>query len=290
MLRQWQPASPSPALETPSTTLPSPRPPQDNTLGRICHWTGAGSDSYWTTAENWSEQILPTPQDQVRFDATSTKDIILNITPQIHQLTITADFTGTMSGWHELVVSENAVIAGGIIERSLLVGGNLIISGGQVNTYLSVGGDFTVAGGSIIWEGGEVKGQTTFQAGIVFFSSAYNHYYIFYGDVVQIHTIFAGKPAFYFRGQTLKRLCSGIELIELRDLSNSSELQIEGRLKVEGFFTNDGTVSIPAGSLLDISEVISFDNQGIISPEGQILYPSQVIYSHSRFNHGLLSK
>jgi hypothetical protein len=282
MLSHWQPASQSPIFDTPSTTRLSHRHPQDQVPPRrICYWIGAGSDSYWSTPENWSEDTLPTSLDAVVFDITSTKDVILNLTAPIYQLTITADYTGTITGWHELIVTENAMIAGGIIERSLQVGGNLTIIGGQVNSYLSIQGDFTVAGGSVTWEGGEVRGNTTFHSGILFFSDAYNRYYIFYGDVVQIHTILAGKPAFYFYGQTLQRLSTGLRSIELRDLSNSAQLQIEGRLKVEGFFTNDGTVIIPENTLLDASEAVSYDNQGTIIQKGQILYPSQLTFADS---------
>ena len=64
-----------------------------------CTWTGLGADDRWSTAANWSSNMVPTAIDSVLFDGTGTSDCSVDVPSQLAQFTIaslqvTSAYTG----------------------------------------------------------------------------------------------------------------------------------------------------------------------------------------------------
>jgi fibronectin-binding autotransporter adhesin len=110
-------------------------------------WSGAGTDGTcggntddgkkWSCALNWSDSIVPGPLDTVLFDATSTKDSIIDSAFQgtITTLTIGSGYTGTITQ-----------------QRSFNINGNYAQSAGTFagnNNNMTVVGTFTLNSGAI---------------------------------------------------------------------------------------------------------------------------------------------
>ncbi|MCE5267894.1 MAG: hypothetical protein LLG00_08410, partial [Planctomycetaceae bacterium] len=66
-------------------------PLEERQLLSVCHWTGGGGDSWWTTVENWAESQAPGPNDDVYFDSRGTPAITNNNIAglALHSVTIT---------------------------------------------------------------------------------------------------------------------------------------------------------------------------------------------------------
>lgn len=239
--------------------------------GNTRYWTGAGADKYWSNPLNWVGEAVPEAEDHVIFDSTGTKDVVLNIAPQIKSLTISPEYTGTLSGWQELVVSENILIQGGTVNLNLDAGGDITIENGTVNSYLSANGNFTVKNGTVAWEGGNINGNTCLSGGVVSFASNYNSYYIFYGNFIRAGGKTKGTPIFGFYGSNSQTFNAGSEGMTLRDLYNCCPLTLQGKVTLNGFFSNTGTLNLTAGAILDASAVYCYHNTGTILEIGTIL-------------------
>ncbi len=238
--------------------------------GTTRYWTGGGDNRKWSNPLNWSGEQVPAHFDRAVFDKTCTQDVLLDISPQIQSLTVTRDCTGTLWGWNQLQVEDNALIAGGTVEVSLCVGGHLSIENGTVKSYLSVSGDLTVDGGIFLWYGGSVKGNVFLKGGAVSFSSEFSSYYIFYGNFTRTGGTVEGRPMFSFCGTSPQTFHPGTDGMALRDLSSLSELTLAGDCAIKGFFTNSGTLTVVTGATLDVSAAISCSNTGTMIENGQI--------------------
>lgn len=60
----------------------------------ITGWDGGGADNNWTTAANWGGDAVPSVMDDVIFDATSVKNVILDQDRSIRSLVLTSGYTG----------------------------------------------------------------------------------------------------------------------------------------------------------------------------------------------------
>jgi hypothetical protein len=65
-------------------------------------WDGGGSDDLASTAANWSDDTVPTPNDHVRLDATSTKNMVWDsptngLPATVASWSQTADYTGDVT-------------------------------------------------------------------------------------------------------------------------------------------------------------------------------------------------
>jgi hypothetical protein len=239
--------------------------------GTTRYWSGGGDNRKWSNPLNWSGEQVPAHFDRAVFDKTCTENVLLDIGTQIKSLIITSDCTGTLWGWNDLKVEENALIGGGTVEVSLSVGGNLTIENGTVNSYLSVSGDLTVDGGIFLWYGGSVKGNVLLKGGAVSFSSEFSSYYVFYSDFIRTGGTVEGTPMFSFCGTSPQTFHPGTDGMVLRDLSSLSELTLAGDCAIRGFFTNSGTLTVVTGATLDVSAAISCCNTGTVIENGKIL-------------------
>ena len=60
-------------------------------------WDGEGADNNWTTAANWSGDIVPTAGEDVLFDGTSNKDVTLDADAGARSLKLTGGYSGIFS-------------------------------------------------------------------------------------------------------------------------------------------------------------------------------------------------
>lgn len=234
-------------------------------------WDGGGADNNWSNPQNWSGNTVPTSSDSVVFDGTCTKNVVLNISPHIKSLTITADYTGTLSGWNDLTVAENVFIQGGVLNISFSSGGDLTIENGTINSYLYVGGNLAIQNGTVTWCGGQVAGDVSLSGGLVSFCSNYNSYYLLYGDFRRTGGIVSGQPIFYFHATRPQRFEPGLGGMTLRDLYNFYQLTLDGDVTIEGIFSNNGNFTVANGATLDARLVNLFSNGGAIAEHGIIL-------------------
>ncbi|MDA8746384.1 Ig-like domain-containing protein, partial [Rubripirellula amarantea] len=109
-------------------------------------WDGGGASNDWSDADNWDHDLVPEADDIVVFDITSTKasTVDASFVGAIAQITVTADYTNTITQ-----------------ARDLNVTGNMNFQGTTWNAFgatLDVDGDFTVtdlrSGGGDLFFGG----------------------------------------------------------------------------------------------------------------------------------------
>ncbi|NRA37567.1 MAG: Ig-like domain-containing protein [Planctomycetes bacterium] len=60
-------------------------------------WDGGGADANWSTAANWSGDVLPSAIERVQFDATSVKNCTIDADTVVGGVDITSAYTGTVS-------------------------------------------------------------------------------------------------------------------------------------------------------------------------------------------------
>ncbi|HQU81863.1 MAG TPA: hypothetical protein PKY59_01985, partial [Pyrinomonadaceae bacterium] len=60
-------------------------------------WDGGGADNNWSTAANWSGDVVPTNADRVFFNATSTKNATIDVPVTVDWLIEAAGYTGTIT-------------------------------------------------------------------------------------------------------------------------------------------------------------------------------------------------
>ncbi len=245
--------------------------------GTVRYWTGAGEDAKWSNPLNWSGNALPSAGDRVVFDARCSKDAMLDICPQIKSLTVAADYTGTLSGWHELIASENISLSGGTINVNLEAGGDLTVENGTVNSYLQVKGNLTIDSGTVTWYGGKVAGNANLRGGTVSFSSNYDSYYIFEGNFTRSGGSIEGMPIFGFYGTGCQSFDPGTDGMLLRDLYNNFELILDGDVTVSGLLFNSGSLTVVSGAVLDARLTTYFSNSGTIIEQGKILRSAKAI-------------
>ena len=126
-------------------------------------WDNDSGDGNWGTAENWSNDLVPTQFDRVLFNATSTDVCLLNINgAEVIDIEFAAGYTGTFNGsFRTLNVQRNLSQAAGSLDFATVnLGGDLIRTGGdfavdaltlsKVGTPLTTFGAGTVSLGSLI--------------------------------------------------------------------------------------------------------------------------------------------
>jgi len=125
-------------------------------------WDGGGLTNNWSDGDNWSAGSPPASGDDVIFDATSSKECIVDITPPTVTLSILASFTGTVTGAAKMGVASwsqaGGIFAGGA--GSVSVAGAMTLSGGVFTApgtaSVYVGGNVTVSGGTAYQGSGTV--------------------------------------------------------------------------------------------------------------------------------------
>ncbi len=90
-------------------------------------WDGGGVDNNWSTGANWVGDTVPTAWDSVLFNATSTKNAIVDLAfaGTVKNLTIDAGYTGNITQDDNLTVTDNYTQEDGIFAvtsvRSVIV-------------------------------------------------------------------------------------------------------------------------------------------------------------------------
>jgi hypothetical protein len=106
-------------------------------------WDGGGSTNNWSDAWNWCNDQVPPSGAGVRFNATSTKNVAIDVSPSTGAFIIESGYTGTIS----------------------ISGTNTVISGSSGGSFEQAGGTFNVGGGtftqhvaSVLISGGTFNG------------------------------------------------------------------------------------------------------------------------------------
>lgn len=113
----------------------------------------------WSDCTNWSTNICPAAVDTVTFNATSTKDAVVDAawvvsSGQVTSIVIASGYTGTLSVERSLTVSGAFSIAAGTFTanaQTVDFNGTVTISGGIFNAS---SGSMTIAGGYTHTAGG----------------------------------------------------------------------------------------------------------------------------------------
>lgn len=120
------------------------------------HWTGAGGNSNWNTAANWSNNVVPGSSDVAAFGdsfCTPNCNVTLNVNPNTRGIRILSDYTGTITqssgvamtigaqGWKQ----ENGTFLGSDAAHNIST--QLEISGGS---YTTTSGTLTLNNAPVI--------------------------------------------------------------------------------------------------------------------------------------------
>lgn len=75
-------------------------------------WDGGGGDSKWATPANWTGDVVPLPEDDAVFDATSPKDCSIDAPMTVHHLVVTPEYKGTLRILSPATVTGSLTLAG----------------------------------------------------------------------------------------------------------------------------------------------------------------------------------
>jgi len=110
-------------------------------------WTGDGSGNNWNTPANWSGSAIPTSNDTVVFNNTSSKNCIINVNVNVARFIIQNGYSGT--------ITQNN-------NRSVAVATDFIMSGGTFSPASGTStGSFTVQNGDFVLNQGSFTKSTS---------------------------------------------------------------------------------------------------------------------------------
>jgi hypothetical protein len=125
-------------------------------------WDGGGADTNWSTPANWSSDTLPVAGDTVTFNATSTKDAVVDVAVTVAIFQMSAGYTGTVSlGAGTLAATTSFTQSAGSFSGG---GSTLTVTGG---TTINAGGSFSGGSATV-----SLNGALTVNAGGTFTSTA----------------------------------------------------------------------------------------------------------------------
>lgn len=111
-------------------------------------WTGAGATNDWSLGANWSGGTVPVAVDSVVFDATSVKNVTIDVNVSVATFTVNVGYTGILSQAAGRTITVGA--AGWTQSDGSFVGGNAAIT---------VNGPFNLSGGLVHEHLGHVHGH-----------------------------------------------------------------------------------------------------------------------------------
>jgi len=94
-------------------------------------WDGGGGDNNWSTAANWSGDIVPGENDDVVFDNTSNKPCTIDVSTTVASFSVMAGSTITITASGNLTVTGDVNLSTGTFNAG--------------STLLTVGGNWSVA-------------------------------------------------------------------------------------------------------------------------------------------------
>ena len=118
-------------------------------------WDGGGADNNWSTCANWNLDVCPVAADTVTFNATSTKDSVIDagFAGTITSITIASGYTGTLSLGRATTVTGAFSQATGTFTGNnyTLTVASFTLSGGTFNStsgIFNVNSNITISGAS----------------------------------------------------------------------------------------------------------------------------------------------
>jgi len=133
-------------------------------------WTGLGLTTNWSDTGNWSGNVVPGAGDIATFDATSSKNAVMNVVVNVGGLSVSAGYGGTISQAAGIAVTVGATgwtQAGGTFTggtAAITVNGPFALTAGSFTSTsgtLSVSGNYSDTGGTF----GAGSGTVSFGGG-----------------------------------------------------------------------------------------------------------------------------
>ncbi|HLE58275.1 MAG TPA: hypothetical protein VJA85_01370 [Candidatus Limnocylindria bacterium] len=134
-------------------------------------WDGGGADNNWSTAANWSSNLVPGAADTAVFNATSTKDATIDVAASVLGVSINMGYTGTITqaagapltvGGSNFSQSAGTFVGG---SSAITVNGSFTVNTGSAFTAttgtLTVTGAVTLAASVFTHNGGTVAFSTS---------------------------------------------------------------------------------------------------------------------------------
>lgn len=133
-------------------------------------WDGGGINSNWSTPENWSTDTAPLATDSVIFDnslcgVNCNATIDAGFQGTVANLTIAADYAGTITEAKDLIVTGDFSLAGGTfnaVSYTISVGGNYGRTGGTFTAGTSTLKMTSTSTGKTFTAGGQTYNNLTF--------------------------------------------------------------------------------------------------------------------------------
>ena len=111
-------------------------------------WDGGGATNNWSEPANWSGDVVPTANDDVVFDATSTKNATVDVNSGVRNLNIAAGYTGTITISSSVSLTlTNATVASQAAGSIVCGNGSTLVFNNS--TYTMSGGAINCANGTI---------------------------------------------------------------------------------------------------------------------------------------------
>lgn len=144
------------------------------TQAAVRTWDGGGGDTNWSTCTNWSDDTCPGTFDVATFDATSTKDVVVDTSISVQGIDINTGYSGTIT---QATGSTITTSIGYAQDAGIFIGGASAISLGS--TFTLAGGSFTSTSSTLTVRGAFTHSAGTFthNNGTLIFASASNLIY-----------------------------------------------------------------------------------------------------------------
>ena len=202
----------------------------------IITWDGGGSNLDWFTATNWSGDIVPTINDEVRIPSTFSGSGPIAIAGAASAKNLIADYSVSLSGTLTLAQASQFTRGFTLTTGSSLTGaGHVVVNGTSgLLTWsggtMTSGGDFTLGvGGSGTLSGSLVLDRLFNNSGMLTLNAASLSGT---GTLANSATVTAASSTSNTLGVTL---------------TNSALIQAQGSLTATAFPTNDGSISVGSG-------------------------------------------
>jgi hypothetical protein len=113
-------------------------------------WDGQAADNNWSSADNWTGNVVPTANDDVIFNSAMTRDSVIDTSfaGNVKSLTIAAGYTGIITSNKNLTVTGDFTLAQGSFDANdyNVTTTNFVSSGSIARSVLLGNGTWTISG------------------------------------------------------------------------------------------------------------------------------------------------
>lgn len=204
-------------------------------------WDGEGATLNWSESANWTCDQIPTSADNVVFDGASPKNVVIDTSISLQNLTISPDYKGTITqgAGKTVTIGGNFTQLAGTFAGSgaALVFGNFRLSGGKfsaANANVTIGGNFLQNGGE--YTGGTgifaPAGTFTFERGIF---NAAQQTMRFSGDlsILEVGAVFSDAKLEFLGSSSTANIIPSVTTKQFKlNKTAGSELTISSATKV----------------------------------------------------------